>query len=108
MANAAVGEVDITLDGKVETLKSTPAAARRISGIAGGYVPVLGRIGAFDHNTYVQVVAAGLDKKTGEVEDAVFRTGLLKLVDSLSEYVDYLINGGKPAALAKGSGSGEA
>jgi hypothetical protein len=108
MADMAVGEVEITLDGKPATLKSTLAAAKRVNGIAGGYMAVLGRLGTMDHDAYVHVVAAGLDKKPSEVEDDVFRTGLLNLTEPLSTFVEYLVNGGKPAAPAKGSGSGEA
>jgi hypothetical protein len=107
MANAAIGEVDITLNGKPTTLKSTLAAAKRVNGIAGGYMAVLGQLGTMNHDAYVQVVAAGMDKKPSEVEDDVFRTGLLKLTEPLSTFVEYLVNGGKPAEAAKGSGSGE-
>lgn len=99
MADASVGEVDIVLDGNAVTLKSSLAAAKRINA-GGGYINVLGKIGAMDHDVYVLVVAAGLDKKPGDVEQAVYRTGLANLAQSLITYVEYIVNGGKPIAPA--------
>lgn len=107
MADASVGEVDILLDGKQVTLKSSLAAGKRVNA-GGGYITMLGRLGAMDHDAYVQVVSAGLDKKPSDVDAAVYRTGLPDLTQSLSTFVEYLANGGKPVAPAETSGSGEA
>lgn len=105
MANAAIGEVDIELNGKSETLKSTLKAAKAVNA-HGGFMNVLARLAAMDQDFYVLVVSAGLGKKPGEVEEAVFKTGLPQLTEGLSDFVLLLTNGGKP--LSGVSGSGEA
>lgn len=107
MADAAIGEVDILLDGKEVTLKSTHSAAKRVNG-GGGYIHVLDKLGGMDHDFYVMVVSAGLDKKPSDVDAAVYRTGLPNLTQSLCTFVEYLSNGGKPIAPSEDKGSGEA
>jgi hypothetical protein len=96
MANAAIGEVDITLDGKEVTLQCSLPVAKRISA-HGGYKHVTNRLGQGDLDFYVMVVAAGLGKKENEVEVAVYKAGMPYLVTPLSTFIDYLCNGGKPA-----------
>jgi hypothetical protein len=98
MADLSTGEVDIILDGKETTLRCSLDAAKRVSAIANGsgYMGVQARLGAMDHETYVLVIAAGLDKKPADVETAVFRTGLVELTKLLVLYVANLANGGKP------------
>lgn len=105
---AGVGEVDIELGGKTETLKATLKAAKLVSGSAGGFQNVLRQLALFDHDAYVSVVAAGLGKKPADVENSVFAAGLPSLTDALSDYVMLLTNGGKPFKAADGDGSGEA
>jgi hypothetical protein len=109
MADSSIGEVDVLLDGKEVTLKCSLAAAKRVNGISGGYINVLRQLAAMDHDIYVAVVSAGLDKKPSDVDGAVWRTGLPKLTERLAEFVGYLINGGKSDAPDVGDGkSGEA
>lgn len=109
MANSAIGEVDIELGGKTVTLQSTPKAARAVSQIGGGFLMVANKITIFDLDVCAAVVAAGLDKRPTEVEDAVFRAGVTNLAAPLNTFVTYLANGGKPATTdSEGAGSGEA
>lgn len=91
------GEVEITLDGRSEVLRSTLRAARAVNGI-GGFSEAFRRLAAFDLEAYVAIVAAGLSKRTQEVEEAVYKTGLPTLTEPLAEFVGLLANGGKPAA----------
>ncbi len=80
------GDVEIMLNGKAETLRPSLGAAKR-------------------------VVAAGLGKKTSEVEDAVYRTGMPKLGADVVGFVNILANGGKPFETdtpSEGETSGEA
>jgi hypothetical protein len=107
MADASIGEVEITLDGKAAVLRCSLAAAKRINA-SGGFSHVANRLGQGDLDFYVAVVAAGLDKKASEVENAVYKTGMPSLVTPLSTFVDYLVNGGRPVAPSEGSESGEA
>jgi hypothetical protein len=104
---AGLGEVDIDLNGRSETLRSSLGAAKKVNG-AGGYAQVLQKLAAFDLDYYVLVVSAGLGKKPSDVEDAVYRTGLPNLTEQLSTYVQYLANGGKPLSVIEDDRSGEA
>jgi hypothetical protein len=96
MANPAVGEVDIELNGKVETLKSTLPAARLVSQLGGGFLNASARVSVMDFDLCVAIVAAGLGKQSKDVENAVFATGLADLIGPISTFVTYLANGGKP------------
>ncbi len=91
----ADGEVEIKLDGKPETLRSSLGAAKRVNGM-GGFAQVLNKLQAFDLEYYVGVVSAGLGRKPHEVEEAVYKTGLPMLAGDLMVYVNLLANGGKP------------
>jgi hypothetical protein len=102
-----MSEVEITLNGKAETLRCTLRAAKRVNA-GGGFVEILRKLAVFDQDAYFGVVAAGLDKKVAEVEDAVFATGLPDLTEPLSTYVNLLANGGKPMNAAETGDSGEA
>lgn len=89
------GDVEINLNGKVETLRPSLAAAKRVNA-AGGFANVVNRIQAADLDFYILVVAAGLGKKNADVEEAVYRTGLPALGADVVKFVNILANGGKP------------
>jgi hypothetical protein len=92
----ADGEVTITLGDRSETLRPTLKAARQINAL-GGFVEVFRRLGAFDLETYIAVVAAGTGKKPAQVEEAVYAAGIQTLTEPLAEFVSILANGGKAA-----------
>lgn len=96
----AIGEVEIELNGKAETLRCSLEAAKRVSGGGGGFMNVFNRLGAMDYECYVMVVSAGLGKRPIDVDNAVFKTGLPKLTEPLVTFVEYLTNGGRPIAAA--------
>lgn len=107
MADASIGEVETPLG----TLKCGLAAAKAVNALAGGYNGILHRLGMLDFDAYVAVIAAGLGKKSSEIEAKVYGVGLVNLTASLVTYVTYLGNGGKPVAEAPagdGSDAGEA
>jgi hypothetical protein len=91
-----LAEVAITLDGKDVSLKCGSEAAKIVNAIAGGMLPAIGRLGALDFDAYVQIVAAGLNKKPRDVEAAVYKTGIVELTKPLITFVEHLTNGGKP------------
>ena len=102
-----MSEFEITLAGRSETLRCTLKAARRVNQI-GSFVDVARRLSSFDLDAYVAVVAAGLDRKPSEVEEAVYSTGMVKLNEPVSSFVTALANGGKPIdEAAKDEGTGE-
>lgn len=89
-----MSDVTITLDGKEAVLKCTPRAFKTVNAL-GGFTEAFRLLAAFDATAYTIIVAAGLNKKPGDVEDAVYRTGLPDLTEGLSDYVALLANGGK-------------
>lgn len=101
-----MSKVEITLNGKAETLRCTLRAAKRVNS-GGGFTEVLRKLSIFDQDTYFGVVAAGLDKKVTDVEDAVFATGLMNLSEPLSNFVTMLANGGNPIKTPEADPSGE-
>lgn len=103
---AGVGEVEIQLDGKTETLKSSLRAGLAIADM-GGASPVWQRLSSLDLRTYIAVVAIGLNRPQQAVEEAVYNTGMIKLSEPLSLYVGYVSNGGKPADTPKEDAPGE-
>lgn len=105
---AGEGEIEFSLNGKAETLKSTLRAAKIVSANAGGFQGVLSKLALMEFEAYVGVVSAGLARKPSEVEEAVYKTGLPNLTEPLTEYVMLLANGGKPMSSGEDSGKGEA
>ncbi len=103
---AGIGEVEITLNGKTVTLRSSLKAAKMVNA-GGGFQDVLRKLAAFDQDYYVVVVAAGLGKNPRDVEDDVYLTGLPSLTEILSTYVGYLANGGKPLTSGGDGATGE-
>ncbi len=95
-----VGEVEIQLDGKTETLRSSLGAFKKVNA-AGGFTNVINKIVGYDFDYYVTVISAGLNKKPADIEEAIYKTGLPNLVQPLALYVGYLAHGGKPAEEVK-------
>ena len=90
-----MSDVEITLDGKTETLRPSLKAAKRLSA-AGGFQNVVNRLQSGDIEYYFLVVAAALDKRNTEIEERVFRTGLPALDGGLVKFCNLCANGGKP------------
>jgi hypothetical protein len=110
MVDASVGEVAVTLDGKEVILRCSLAVAKRVNAYAGGsgLQGIIARLGMCDFDTHVAIVAYALDQKPIDVEDKVYRAGLVNLTGDLVTFVTYLGNGGKPiAAATEGGESGE-
>lgn len=95
----ADGEVEIELgaDGerKPFTLRCTLRAFKSVNGL-GGFAAVFRRLAEFDADAYDAVIAAGLNKRPGDVSELVYKTGMPNLTAPLSEFVSQLMNGGKP------------
>lgn len=95
----ADGEVEIELGAAGErkpfTLRCTPRAFKAVNQL-GGFATVFRRLAEFDADAYDAVIAAGLNKRPGDVSELVFKTGLPDLTAPLSEFVSQLMNGGRP------------
>lgn len=101
-----MSEVEITLNGKSETLRPSLGAAKRVNAL-GGFMNVHSKLQAYDFDYFVAVIAAGLEKKSADIESAVYKTGLPNLLGDVSSFVNLLANGGKPFAPVEDSGTGE-
>lgn len=88
-------EVTFKLNGRDEILKPTLRAARIINSSAGGFTEAFKKIGEFNLETYVAIIAAGLNKRPSDIEDAVYKTGLTNLAEPCSKFISILANGGK-------------
>lgn len=102
-ATTNVGEVHITLDGSLATLRCTLRAAKEVNAVFGNYVDALRKLEIFDFFAYCAIVAAGLGKSSKEVEAAVYTVGMKALNAPLSQFVLLLSNGGRPAEDSDGA-----
>ena len=101
-----MSEVEITLNGKTETLRPSLGAAKKVNSL-GGFMHVHSRLQAYDLDVFTLVVAAGLEKKASEIESAVYKTGLPNLLGDVSTFVNILANGGKPLIVNEDDATGE-
>lgn len=95
------GEVEITLKGWGRPLVLVPSidAGRKISRRYGGLTPAVQRVGFFDFDAYVHIIAAGAqvtDAGMERLETAVFDTGLIGLAAPLTKFLTLLGSGGRP------------
>lgn len=102
-----MSEVEITLNGKTETLVVSLRAARIVNA-GGGFGEAHRKLAVFDLNGYVTVIAAGLNKKPSDIEEAVFKNGLVDLNEPLGQYINMLANGGRSLVAQETDAPGEA
>jgi hypothetical protein len=100
------GEVEIDLAGWGRPIKLVPSitAATNLSRRFGGFQPLMAKLGAFDFDAYVAVIAQGAsmtEKGIKKLPDCVYQTGVLGLAVPLIKYVSALSNGGKPPGPAE-------
>lgn len=91
----SANEVAVMLGGREETLRPTLRAAREVNNRLGGFVEAFRRLTNFDLEAYSIIVAAGLNKKPSEVEEAVYKAGVAMLTEPLAKFVTLLANGGR-------------
>lgn len=89
------GDVAITLDGKACKLRPSLGACQTIDRAYRGLGKAVALLQDCSFDTIVFVVAAGLGKDPEDVEDAVFATGALNLMNPCIEFVSIIGNGGR-------------
>lgn len=93
------GEVAISVNGRSYLLESSLRAFRAVNAIGPGFTPVLQAVRNHDASTIAQVIMFGAGKTDAKeadgIEEAVFRGGIISLVDPVARYVIMLANGGK-------------
>jgi hypothetical protein len=92
------GEVGITIAGQEMTLRSSLLAAKTINTHFGSFGEAYQQIAKLNLAAYVAVIATGIGAKgmPKDLDEQVFQTGLPTLVEPLTEYLNLLVNGGRP------------
>jgi hypothetical protein len=96
--------VNIKIGDKEYKLALSRHAASAISNAAGGFLPALRRIAAFDFAFFAFVIHAATSSPSlfsipfqqEGIEKELLKHGLVDLVEGLSDYIGRLANGGKP------------
>jgi hypothetical protein len=94
-AKLGAGNVDITLDGKTETLRPTLRAAQALSRRSGGFSELVNEVAKFDLDAVTAVIAMGLDRKSQDIAEAVWRSGVAEMAGPVIEFIGILANGGR-------------
>lgn len=95
------GEVTIVLEEDTIVLKPTPHALRTVLTECGGAREIFRKIYMLEYDVIFKVMEAGVtasyskapDKKN--LEENIYKHGIVNLVEPLTDYVNLLINGGK-------------
>lgn len=98
----AAGEMEVPLYGGAVVLTSNLLACKLLSRHFGGVQPAMTRVAAGDIEAFILVVRAGLgiandaEARARDVDERVFRTGILTLTSPLTDFLINTANGGKP------------
>jgi hypothetical protein len=94
------GDVEVVLDGEKLVLRPTLNACQTVSRMTGGIMDAIRRVGNYDFDLMVTIIALGLDLKSKrDVEalpDRVWRTGMNKVARPVLQYLSVIANGGRP------------
>lgn len=102
MADEDLNGVTFNLDGEEKQLKPTLRAALLLSRQPGGLLGVAQRISQFNMDDILLVIKFGMEltdpgAKHIKLDDKVYRTGLLRLAPVCNQFIDLLVNGGRPS-----------
>lgn len=90
-------DVPIILDGEELSLKPTLEACLRISRLHTSPYETANKIMAMDFDTITSVIAAGLRRTVNkELQEKVFRTGIVNIRAELVSFIHIVNNGGRP------------
>lgn len=90
------GDVVINLEGHGEvTLRPTLDACRRLSGMEGGVNKMIERCRNLEFGAIHSVIAAGLGKDSKDLQDLIYRSGLLNLHGQCIDFLIIVANGGR-------------
>lgn len=91
------------MESPLGALRFTPRAMREVNAAFGSFGAMYQQLMLQNAEAFIAVAAAGLGKKSKDVEDAVFVHGMPDLVEPFSKYVQWLANGGKEPKVDEGS-----
>lgn len=90
------GDVKIELVGHGEvTLRPTLEACRRLSSMDGGIQRMIERCRNLEFPAIHSVIASGLGKDSKDLQDIIYKTGLLSLQAGCIDFLIIVANGGR-------------
>ncbi|MGV6875930.1 hypothetical protein ACUSIJ_25000 [Pseudochelatococcus sp. B33] len=95
------GEVEITLGGKIVTLRPSLQAARTLNRRYGNFNALIAAIANQDLEASLATIVVGAGAEGKEVralEDAAWSEGTINIAGDLIKYVSSLSNGGRPVS----------
>lgn len=110
MSDLSPAVVEINLDGEPVTLRCTLEAAIGINDHFGGLMTAHQQVLGGNLGALAVIVRHGggfEQKQLGELRAKVFRTGTIKLLAPLTQYVALLMQGGKEAGEDANKGEGQ-
>lgn len=103
------GQLKFQLDEDIVVLKATPHALRTILSKHGGMRNAIQKVYMMEVDIMEDIIEAGLapiEIQKDTLRENVFKSGIINLIDPLTEYLMLLANGGKqPEEPKKGDDS---
>lgn len=95
-----MASVTVKLGDEEYELVPSISAMRAISSASGGFTGAFSGINRFELSVYATIIAVGCGKKTQkeirEIEETIYvNGGMMPIANTLSRYLDILMNGGK-------------
>lgn len=94
--NIGDGDVSIFIDGEEYFLKPTLKACISLSNSKGGLTELVRRCADLEFSAIEQVIVAGLGKASKDLQELIFKSGLMTLSSPCITYLHIIANGGKP------------
>jgi len=99
-AQIGAGDVVINLGGTEVTLKPTLQAALTLSS-GKGLMPLVRLCQDYDIETITNVIVAGTGKRSKDMSELIFRSGMIELAPKCIRFLHSLANGGQAPEVAK-------
>ncbi len=97
------GEVKLKLGPDEIILRPTPHALRTVLNDFGGVRPLYGKLYNIEYEAVFGIIKAGAVNENGDpmsndkaLEENIYLAGISDLVEPCTEYLELLINGGRP------------
>jgi len=96
------GDIPFTLDGEDLFLKPSLKACMSVSRLHNNPHETASKVMAMDFDTIVSVVGFGLNRPVSkELQEKVYKTGLVELRPALISFIHVVNNGGRPINVDK-------
>lgn len=96
-----IGDVPLDLDGEEVILRPSLKACIGISRLHSAPYETAQKVLGLDFDTSVKVLALGLNQAPKQLEERLYRTGLVNVRNELIRFIHIVNNGGRPPAVMK-------